>query len=160
MTSVCFVCLGNICRSPTAEAVFIKLVQDAGLRDAFIIDSAGTAGYHAGALADARSRAAGKRRGYDLLSRARQFEVGDFERFDYICVMDDENLRDLRQIAPNAEARQKVRLLRSYDEMAPQNAIVPDPYYGGPDGFDEVINICERACRGLLRHLTKALQTP
>lgn len=151
--SVCFVCLGNICRSPTAEAVFIKLVKDAGRQDEFFIDSAGTAGYHAGERADSRSRAAASRRGYDIRSRARQFERDDFERFDIICVMDAENVRALETLAAGHPAFKKVSMLRSHDPTAPAGAIVPDPYYGGEQGFDEVIDICEHACRGLLQSL-------
>jgi protein-tyrosine phosphatase len=155
MKSVCFVCLGNICRSPTAEAIFAKLVKDAGLEAEFHIDSAGTAGYHQGELADSRSRAAATRHGYEILSRSRKFEVSDFETFEYICAMDEDNLRELHRIAPSLEAKSKLYLLRRFDETAPKRAIVPDPYYGGERGFDEVIEICERACRGLLAHLTE-----
>jgi protein-tyrosine phosphatase len=150
MMRVCFVCLGNICRSPTAEAVFTKLVRDAALDEHFVIDSAGTASYHAGELADARSRASAKRRGYDIVHRARQFQRKDFAEFDLVCAADHDNVSALRALAPNDEARQKVRLLRSFDPIAPTGAEVPDPYYGGERGFDEVIDICERACRGLL----------
>jgi protein-tyrosine phosphatase len=157
--SVCFVCLGNICRSPTAEAVFAKLVKDAGREDEFFIDSAGTAGYHAGERADSRSRAAAHRRGYDIRSRARQFERDDFERFDIICVMDADNLRALEALAAGRESFNKVALLRSFDASAPTGAIVPDPYYGGERGFDEVIDICERACRGLLKHLSRGAKS-
>jgi protein-tyrosine phosphatase len=155
MISVCFVCLGNICRSPTAEAIFIKMVKDAGLEDEFHVDSAGTAGYHTGSLADSRARASAERRGYQILSRARQFERDDFDAFDVICAMDEDNLRELHRLAPNLEAKSKLYLLRRFDETAPPRAIVPDPYYGGERGFDDVIDICERACRGLLNHLTK-----
>lgn len=155
MISVCFVCLGNICRSPTAEAIFTKMVEDAGLAAEFHIDSAGTAGYHAGALADSRSRAAAVRHGYHITSRARQFEARDFDTFDYICAADEDNLRELHRLAPNLEAKSKLYLLRRFDETAPKRASVPDPYYGGDRGFDEVIAICERACRGLLDHLTR-----
>jgi len=156
MISVCFVCLGNICRSPTAEAVFRRFVSDAHLNQRISAASGGTAAYHVGEEADARARAAGRRRGYDLNGRARQFTRQDFARFDYVLAMDDDNLRALRKLAPNDEARRKVRLLRSYDPTADPGAEVPDPYYGGPRGFDEVIDICERACRGLLQHLSKA----
>ncbi|HEY5957785.1 MAG TPA: low molecular weight protein-tyrosine-phosphatase [Polyangiaceae bacterium] len=150
MLRVCFVCLGNICRSPTAEAVFVKFVHEAGLLEQFDIDSAGTAGYHAGELADSRSRAAAKRRGYAITHRARQFQRSDFAQFDLVCAMDNDNLQALELLAPNDTARSKVRLLRSFDPEAPKGAEVPDPYYGGERGFDDVIEICERACRGLL----------
>lgn len=151
---VCFVCLGNICRSPTAEAVFTKLVQVASLEDDFVIDSAGTASYHAGEPADSRSRAAAKRRGYSIGHRARQFQRSDFGAFDLVCAMDSDNLQNLLQLAPTPQAKQKVKLLRSFDPTAPSGAEVPDPYYGGERGFDDVIDICERACRGLLLQLT------
>lgn len=153
MHRVCFVCLGNICRSPTAEAVFAKLVRDASLEDEFVIDSAGTAAYHVGELADSRSRAAAKRRGYSIGHRARQFQRSDFGQFDLVCAMDRDNLEALLRLAPTPEAKQKVKLLRSFEPTAPQGAEVPDPYYGGERGFDEVIDICERACRGLLAQL-------
>lgn len=152
MYRVCFVCLGNICRSPTAEAVFTKIVKDSALEDRFIIDSAGTASYHVGEPPDARSRSAAKRRGYAMHHRARQFQRGDFDRFDLVCAMDSENLMNLKALAPSPDAKSKLRLLRSFDPSAADGAIVPDPYYGGERGFDEVIDICERACRGLLEH--------
>jgi protein-tyrosine phosphatase len=156
MYRVCFVCLGNICRSPTAEAVFSRLVQNASLEDHFLIDSAGTANYHVGELADARSRAAAKRRGYEIRHRARQFVRSDFDQFELVCAMDADNYRDLIQLAPTPEAKEKVKLLRGFDPTARTGAEVPDPYYGGDRGFDEVIDICERACRGLLEQMRPA----
>lgn len=156
MVRVCFVCLGNICRSPTAEAVFAKFAQDAALEDQFHIDSAGTANYHVGELADARSRAAAVRHGYEIRHRARQFLRTDFDAFDLVCAMDADNFQTLRQLAPSHEAKDKVKLLRSFDPTAKRGAEVPDPYYGGERGFDEVIEICERACRGLLEQLRPA----
>jgi protein-tyrosine phosphatase len=158
MHRVCFVCLGNICRSPTAEAVFYKLVTDASRAGDFVIDSAGTAGYHVGELADARARAAAQRRGYEIRHRARRFLHGDFDAFDLVCAMDRDNLEDLLALAPTPEAKRKVRLLRSFDPDAKRGAEVPDPYYGGERGFDEVIDICERACRGLFESLTAAAE--
>ncbi len=154
MLRVCFVCLGNICRSPTAEAVFREMVDSAHLSDQIDVDSAGTGSYHIGEQADARARAAGQRRGYKLVGRARQFSHKDFERFDYVLAMDQDNLRSLRSLAPSDAAKKKIRLLRAYDSTAQPGAEVPDPYYGGPGGFDEVIDICERACRGLLEQIS------
>lgn len=154
MIRVCFVCLGNICRSPTAEAVFRRLVADARLGQKVVADSAGTAAYHVGEQADSRARSAGKQRGYELNGRARQFTRADFDRFDYVLAMDQDNLRALLKLASADDARAKVRLLRSFDPTASNGAEVPDPYYGGPRGFDEVIDICERACRGLLEKIT------
>ena len=156
MIRVCFVCLGNICRSPTAEAVFRRLVQDARLGKEIEVESAGTGGYHVGEQADPRARIAAKHRGYELIGRARQFSRHDFERFDFILAMDQETLKSLRKASPNLRATEKIRLLRSYDKSADAGAEVPDPYYGGPGGFDEVIDICERACRGLLNKFRKS----
>lgn len=158
MIRVCFVCLGNICRSPTGEAVFRKMVEDAKLSHLISVDSAGTAAYHVGEPSDARSRGAGRARGYDLDGRARQFTRNDFDRFEYILAMDQDNLRALRKLAPDPTSKEKVRLLRSFDETSEPGAEVPDPYYGGADGFNLVIDICERACRGLLSHIEKELR--
>jgi protein-tyrosine phosphatase len=155
MIQVCFVCLGNICRSPTAEGVMRHLVDGAGLGDRIGIDSAGTGAWHAGEAADRRSRETATRRGLRLDSIARQVTVGDFTRFDYLLAMDADNLRDLQDLAPDADARARVHLFRSFDPAASPGAAVPDPYYGGPGGFDEVLDICEAACAGLLAHLRR-----
>ncbi|MCA9602200.1 MAG: low molecular weight protein-tyrosine-phosphatase [Polyangiales bacterium] len=152
---VCFVCLGNICRSPTAEATFVRAVKDAGLSDAFVIDSAGTGGWHEGERADARSRAAAARRGIDVTSIARKWRAGDFDRFDYVLAMDRQNRADLVALAPTDAARAKVELFRIHDPGAAPDAEVPDPYYGGEDGFDHVLDLCEAASRGLLATLKK-----
>ena len=130
-----------------------KLVEDAGLDEAITVDSAGTGGWHVGEEPDARSSTTAGRRGYSLDHRAWQFTARDFARFDLILAMDDANLRSLRAMAPDDGARGKLRLLRSFDPTAPRGAEVPDPYYGGQRGFDDVIDICERACRGVLEHL-------
>jgi protein-tyrosine phosphatase len=155
MVRICFVCLGNICRSPTAEGVMRALVRRAGLDKHIEIDSAGTAGYHSGEPPDARATAAARRRGIELSGQARRFQPEDWERFDYILVMDRSNLSDLSSMAPTPELLQKARLLRSFDPRAPKGAAVPDPYYGGPGGFDDVIDLCEAACERLLEHLQK-----
>ncbi len=152
---VCFVCLGNICRSPTAEGVFRHLVEQHELSNRIEIDSAGTAAYHVGEAADARAREAARRRGYALDGRARQFSKGDLSRFDLVLAMDEDNRRALSKLAATEAERSKIRLLRAFDPTALRNAEVPDPYYGGPAGFDEVIDICERSCRGLLEHLVR-----
>ncbi len=149
---VLFVCLGNICRSPTAEGVLrvIAAREAADLR--LEIDSAGTAGYHVGEAPDPRTRAAAARRGYDLSAlRARVVEPADFETFDLILAMDEDNLRTLKRRAPVA-ARAHMQL---YLEFAPELEVreVPDPYYGGPNGFEEVLDLVEHAARGLIRHL-------
>jgi protein-tyrosine phosphatase len=147
---VCFVCLGNICRSPTAEGVMLGLVREAGLEDRIEIDSAGTSGYHSGELPDSRSRAAARRRGFELRGKSRQFARSDWERFDYVLALDSSNFEDLSDSAPSPAARQKLAMLRSFDPASPNGAGVPDPYYGGEDGFDDVIDICQAACTGLL----------
>lgn len=134
-----------------------SLVARAGLEGLVEVESAGTAGYHAGEPADARAIAAGRARGVELAGRARQFVAEDFARFDLVLAMDRSNLDDLVDLAPDDEARGKVRLLRSFDASSPRGASVPDPYYGGDEGFAEVVDICERACVGLLDHLRSRL---
>jgi protein-tyrosine phosphatase len=149
---VLFVCLGNICRSPTAEGVLRALAAREAPEIALEVDSAGTATYHVGQPPDPRTRAAAARRGYDLSAlRARSVESADFERFDLILAMDRENLTVLRHRAP-AHARERLRLFLEFaPDAAP--AEVPDPYYGGPNGFEEVLDLVEAATRGLLAHL-------
>jgi protein-tyrosine phosphatase len=149
---ILFVCLGNICRSPTAEVVLRTLAAREAPELELEVDSAGTAGYHVGEPPDPRTRQAAVRRGYDLAPlRARIVEPGDFERFDLILAMDRENLRVLRRRAPSS-AQERVRL---FLEFAPDAGLedVPDPYYGGPNGFEEVLDLVEAATRGLIKHL-------
>lgn len=133
------------------------LVAERGLSGEIHIESAGTGDWHVGDAADARARAAGQRRGYRLDRRAQQFRQPFFDRFDYVLAADQENQHSLERLAPDAEARDKIRLLRSFDPSAPPGAEIPDPYYGSPDGFDEVLDLCESACRGLLDHLEREL---
>ena len=152
---ICFVCLGNICRSPTAEGVMRHLVEQHGLAHAFEIDSAGTSAYHVGEAPDRRSTQTAKQRGIVLAGQARQFRRGDFARFDYVVAMDAENLDDLLELAPDAEAREKIHLLRAFDPKSPNDAGVPDPYYGGERGFDEVLDIVHAGCAGLLAAIKK-----
>ena len=150
--------MGNICRSPTAEGVMRSLVRDAGLEDEIEVDSAGTGGWHAGDPPDARAAEAARRRGIALEGAAREVRPEDFERYDLLLAADRENAADLRALAPDAEARRKVRLLREFDpdsEGAP-DLDVPDPYYGGADGFERVLDLVEAACRGLLEHARRA----
>jgi protein-tyrosine phosphatase len=151
--SVLFVCLGNICRSPTAEGVMRALVREAGLQERIELDSAGTGGWHVGDSPDARATEAAGRRGIALEGAARKVRLGDFEEFDLILAMDASNLRDLRQMAPDEQARQKVRLLREWDPTADGDLDVPDPYYGGPGGFDRVLDLVQAACTALLEQL-------
>ena len=153
---ILFVCLGNICRSPTAEGVMARLLEEAGLAARVTIDSAGTGGWHVGELPDSRSREAARRRGIELTHRARQLARPDLDRFDLVVVMDSDNLSRVAAMS-DPRARAEIRLLRSFDPTAPAGAIVPDPYAGGPEGFDEVLDICERACAGLLAHVRKVL---
>lgn len=149
---ILFVCLGNICRSPTAEGVLRSLAAREAPELSIEVDSAGTAGYHVGEPPDPRTRRAAARRGYDLQQlRARIVEPGDFERFDLILAMDRENLRVLRRRAP-AHTHERLRLFLEFVPDA-QAQDVPDPYYGGPNGFEEVLDLVETASRGLLAHL-------
>ncbi|HTY92652.1 MAG TPA: low molecular weight protein-tyrosine-phosphatase [Steroidobacteraceae bacterium] len=149
---VLFVCLGNICRSPTAEAVLRGLAAREAPDLSVTVDSAGTANYHPGAAPDRRSQLVARRRAYDLSGlRARQVRAEDFERFDLILAMDQNNLRDLLAIAP-AGAHGKIRLFLDYAPEQPLRE-VPDPYYGGPSGFEDVLALIEAAARGLLRRL-------
>ena len=147
-----FVCMGNICRSPTAEGVMRHLLREQGLEDEIQIDSAGTGGWHVGAPPDERATEAARRRGIALDGAARQVRPSDFEDYDLLLAADRENVRHLRAIAPDDEARAKVRLLREFDpdSRGAPDLDVPDPYYGGPGGFEEVLDLVEAACRGLL----------
>jgi protein-tyrosine phosphatase len=149
---ILFVCMGNICRSPTAEGVMRALVREAGLEEEIEVDSAGTGDWHVGSPPDSRSSEAAARRGVTLTGAARQVSPDDFDEFDLIVAMDRANLRALRGLAPGAEARERVRLLREYDPAASGGVDldVPDPYYGGERGFDDVLDLVEAACRGLL----------
>lgn len=153
--SLCFVCLGNICRSPTAEAVMRHLVREAGLESHVRLDSAGTGGHHAGELPDRRARAAAARRGLELTGRARQFQRADWSRFDYVLAMDQSNHDDLLATLSGRDSSKKLHLLRSFDPASPAGAAVPDPYYGGDAGFDEVIDLCFAACRPLLERVRR-----
>lgn len=134
----------------------VRLLEQAGLAARVLVDSAGTGGWHAGELPDPRTRAAASRRGLELAHRARQLRRADLDRFDLVAVMDLDNLRHVTALA-QPRARAQIRLLRSFDPAAPEGAIVPDPYDGGPAGFDEVLDICERACEGLLAHVRAGL---
>jgi len=154
--SILFICMGNICRSPTAHGVFQHMVEQTGLSRQVEIDSAGTHAYHLGNPPDARAQAAARRRGIDLsMQRARRVQSTDFKRFDYILAMDEENLKSLRTICPPQHAH-KLSLLMEY---APELRMreVPDPYYGGASGFEQVLDLVEAASIGLLRHLRQRM---
>jgi protein-tyrosine phosphatase len=150
---ILFVCMGNICRSPTAEGVFSALAQDEGVD--VDVDSAGTGGWHVGAAPDERATAAAAARGIELTGGARQVRVQDFDEFDLIVAMDADNVAGLQQVAPDGEAAEKIRLFREFDPeaVAAGDLDVPDPYYGGPDGFEDVLDMTERASRGLLEEV-------
>ena len=158
MTRILFVCLGNICRSPTAEAVMRRLLRQEGLQDDVQVQSAGTGDWHAGRPPDPRATAAARVRGIALEGAARQLTPEDFERFDLIVAMDRGNLRDLLVLAPDEAAAARVRLLREFDPAcagAP-DLDVPDPYHGGADGFERVLDLVEAACHGLVEELRAA----
>jgi protein-tyrosine phosphatase len=149
---ICFVCLGNICRSPTAHGVMAHAVDQAGLGTAVVIDSAGTGAYHIGELPDERSRTAARRRGIELGHRARQFTRADLDRFDLVLAMDRQNLQHLQRML-GGRTTPKLALFRSFDPTAEPDAEVPDPWGGGAEGFEEVLDQCERACKGLIAHV-------
>lgn len=149
ITKLLFVCLGNICRSPTAEGVMQSIVTKNGMANTIWCDSAGTAAYHVGEKADSRMRSHAAKRGYDLTSRARQFDAKvDFEKFDLILTMDEQNYRDILIQDPEARYSNKVHRMTDYCQKI-QISEVPDPYYGGDQGFEFVIDILEDACSHL-----------
>ena len=149
-----FVCLGNICRSPAAEGVFLHLLREHGLEDCVVVDSAGTGSWHVGNKADPRMRAAAERRGIHLPSRARQIELDDFSRFDLVVTMDSDNLRNVRSLAKEVgtNAMATIRPMLSYARST-RLEDVPDPYYGGEQGFEHVLDLLEDACSGLIEEI-------
>jgi protein-tyrosine phosphatase len=150
--SVLFVCMGNICRSPTAEAVFRNYVESAGMSGHILIDSAGTHDYHIGDKPDARAQRAAQQRGYDMSKlRGRQVDEGDFSSFDYVLAMDMANLSILQRITP-PDSETKARLFLEYARHHGERE-VPDPYYGGEDGFERVLDMVEDAAQGLLEEI-------
>lgn len=153
MVRVCFVCLGNICRSPTAEGIFRKLVSEAGLSAGISIDSAGTGDWHVGEPPDARATEAARVRGITLQGRAQHFTSAHFARYDLVVAMDRDNRRNLQRLARTEADKAKIRLLREFEPTSSKDLDVPDPYYGGIDGFAQVFEICERSCQGLLEHV-------
>jgi protein-tyrosine phosphatase len=153
---VLMVCLGNICRSPTAHIVFAQRVLEAGLQERVRVDSAGTGDWHIGHPPDARSQTAAAQRGYDMSAlRARQVRARDFQDFDLLLAMDENNLRDLQRLAP-PEHRHKLRLFMDFADLEERS--VPDPYYGEAQDFQRVLDLVETAADGLLRHLRQQLQ--
>lgn len=150
---ILFVCLGNICRSPAAQGVMEELVKEKDVEDRFVIDSAGLYGGHAGDLPDQRMRVHARRRGLDLTHRSRQVKESDFDRFDLIVAMDDSNYENLRRMAPTSEAQAKVVKMADYFSQHPWADCVPDPYYGGSQGFENALDLIEDGCRTLLSSL-------
>ncbi len=154
---VVFVCLGNICRSPTAEGIFIHKVKERGLHLFFYIDSAGTAAYHVGEPANSKSQYTANQYGVRLPSRARKFEYADFEDFDLILPMDSSNMYNLKSIDRKNRFHDKMYMMRDFDPK-PENGDVPDPYYGGMKGFENVYQILDRSCDALLDKLEAAIK--
>ena len=153
--SILFVCLGNICRSPAAQAVMQRLVDERGLTDRFYIDSAGIGAWHIGDLPDKRMRVHARPRGYELTHRARQVQSGDFEDFDLIVGMDAANVDDLRYLAATIEQQDKVVMMGDYIRQFPNYDYVPDPYYEGSEGFELVLDLLEDSCENLLNQIIK-----
>ena len=154
---ICFVCLGNICRSPTAEGIFRHQVAERGLQEYFEIDSAGTSAYHVGESANRHSREVADRHGVKLNSKARQFQYSDLEYYDLILAMDSENLRNIENIDRKDRHGDKVSLMRSFDPQ-PDDGEVPDPYYGGMQGFENVFQVLKRSCENLLNELEEQIE--
>ena len=146
---ILFVCLGNICRSPAAEGIMKHKVRERNVENLFYIDSAGTHGYHEGDLPDYRMRAHAAKRAYRLNSHSRPVKESDFYEFDYIIAMDDDNVYNLRRKAPDEDSRKKIRLMTDYSKNITADH-VPDPYYGGAQGFENVLDILEDACENFL----------
>lgn len=156
MTKVLFVCLGNICRSPTADGIFRELIKREKLDQKIIVDSAGTGDWHIGKAPDSRTVAAAKKRGYDLsVLRARQVITADFDEFDYVLAMDSANLRDLHSLRPT-HFTGHLGLFLDFGSRKTHRE-VPDPYYGGNDGFELVLDLVEEAAEGLLSHIRQRL---
>ncbi|NJK27988.1 MAG: low molecular weight phosphotyrosine protein phosphatase [Coleofasciculaceae cyanobacterium SM2_3_26] len=154
---VLFVCLGNICRSPSAENIMNHLIQQEGLEGSITCDSAGTGGYHIGSPPDPRMTAAAKKRGITMTGAARKFAGTDFERFDLILAMDRENYEDILSLDLRGEYRHKVKMMCEFCTEHSDRE-VPDPYYGGEAGFDRVIDLLLDACNGLLQHIKQRMQ--
>lgn len=152
-TRILFVCTGNICRSPLAHAAFESLLAERGLADRYEVESAGTTGYHAGDNADPRMRRTAAKHGLRFDHLARQITRSDIERYDLILAMDRENRDSVLRLFRNGDGARKVRLFREFDPQGAPSDEVPDPYYGGPDGFERIYEIVERTSEGLLAQL-------
>ncbi|MCH5228371.1 MAG: low molecular weight phosphotyrosine protein phosphatase [Muribaculaceae bacterium] len=152
---ILFVCLGNICRSPAAEGIMRRLLQEKNLDDKYVLDSAGLYGGHAGELPDNRMRQHARRRGYDLTHRSRPVKISDFEDFDLIVAMDDSNFSRLKNLAPTIEGEKKVVRMIDFVKGFPYYHSVPDPYYEGSEGFELVLDLLEDGCLNLVEQLEK-----
>ncbi|MEX0995148.1 MAG: low molecular weight protein-tyrosine-phosphatase [Balneolaceae bacterium] len=154
---LCFVCLGNICRSPTAEGVFQHKVNENNLDPYFIIDSAGTSAYHIGEPANTHSQMTARKHGISLESRARRFDYSNLNEFDLILAMDSENYRNLNQLDRKNQYTERIKMIRDFDPE-PGDGEVPDPYFGGQDGFENVFQIIDRSCENLLEELASLIK--
>ena len=152
-TKICFVCLGNIVRSPLGEKMFIHLAEKAGVDHKYEVDSAGTSSWHVGEPPDSRMRQVARKHGLVYSGRSRQFVPADLDEFDIIIAMDTSNRENILRLSSNQHQEEKVHLMRDFDPYGGPNQSVPDPYYGGIDGFEETYKIVERACEGLLDSL-------
>ena len=157
--NVVFVCLGNICRSPAAEGIVKKRLAEEGLDDRVFVDSAGTSSWNEGKQPDERMQAHGKKRGYNFDSIARQFRSSDFEKFDYIIVMDNNNYMNVKKLAITQEDVEKIHRMTDFSIDFADHDHVPDPYYGGDDGFNLVMNLLEDAAKGLIKDIKEKLQS-
>ena len=155
---VCFVCLGNICRSPLAEGVFQALINEKCLENQIIIHSAGTGGWHVGSAPDRRMQATAREKGIQLTSRAQQIQAGDIRRFDLILAMDQSNLEAMEYLCSPEMAAKKIRLFRSFDPEVDGDLDVPDPYYGRDDGFEHVFQIVHRTCPPILEYVQSQME--
>ena len=153
-----FVCLGNICRSPAAEGIMSGIVEKNGLQDIIDVDSAGTSGWHQGDMPDERMRSHGEKRGYDFCSRARKFRKSDFDDFDYIIVMDENNYSSVKSLASGKVQEDKIHMMTEFSVQYNNHNHIPDPYYGGSSGFELVLDLLEDACEGLLLTIKKEHQ--
>ena len=157
---ICFVCQGNIIRSPLAEHIFLQLADAKGVVEKYMVDSAGTIAYHTGERPDRRMRQVAAERGLVYSGSAKQFKRDDFSRFDLIIAMDKANMQSLQSWTTTTEQDNKIRLMREFDPQGGPNLDVPDPYYGGPDGFISTFEIVKRSCEGLLEELEGGQYSP
>jgi len=157
---ICFVCQGNIIRSPLAEHIFLQLADEKGVVDKYLVDSAGTIAYHTGERPDKRMRQVAAERGLVYSGRAKQFKRDDFTRFDLIIAMDKANRQSLQNWTVTTEQDNKIHLMREFDSQGGPNLDVPDPYYGGPDCFISTFEIVKRSCEGLMEELEGGQYSP